>query len=250
MGSTAATPAPATTGAGTAGGAVVAGTSPTVAPARGTGRRLLLHACCGPCSLEPTRLLAQEGWDITICYVNPNIAPRAEYERRLDTLRAWAGAQGVPVIEGPCDVDGWEREVAPYGTRRAARCEACYRMRLRAAADLGAERGFDALATTLAVSPYQLLDACNRQLVREASRVGLTPLPRDFRAYYPQATTRSRELGMYRQNYCGCRFSAAEAALDRSTAREARTRERMVERVARCAGERVTARVPSAAASR
>lgn len=203
------------------------------------GRRLLLHACCGPCSLEPTRLLRQEGWGITICYVNPNIAPRAEYERRLDTLRTWAGGEGIPVIEGPYDVAAWERDVARYGTNRAARCEACYRLRLRVAADIGAAGGYDALATTLAVSPYQLLDACNRELEREAARVGLTPLPRDFTAWYPQATTRSRKLGMYRQNYCGCRFSAAESALDRCVAREdclrQRTLSRATQREARCA---------------
>ena len=159
------------------------------------GRRLLLHACCGPCSLEPTRLLSQEGWDITICYVNPNIAPRAEYLRRLDTLARWARGEGIAVIEGPYEPLDWEREVARFGTNRLARCEACYRMRLCVAADIGAREGFDALATTLAISPYQLLDACNRELVGEAGRCGLEPLPRDFRSHYPQATTRSRELG-------------------------------------------------------
>lgn len=198
---------------------------------RSEGRRLLLHACCGPCSLEPTRLLQQEGWDITICYVNPNIAPRAEYEHRLATLRAWAGGEGIPVIEGPYEPASWERDVARFGTNRAARCEACYRQRLRIAADIGASGGYDALATTLAVSPYQLLDACNRELEREAARVGLTALPRDFTAWYPQATTRSRELGMYRQNYCGCRFSAAEAAIDRCLSRESRVRGRTIDRV-------------------
>lgn len=194
------------------------------------GRRLLLHACCGPCSLEPTRLLSQEGWDITICYVNPNIAPRAEYLHRLDTLARWARGEGIAVIEGPYEPLDWEREVARFGTNRLARCEACYRMRLRVAADIGAREGFDALATTLAISPYQLLDACNRELVGEAGRCGLEPLPRDFRSHYPQATTRSRELGMYRQNYCGCRFSAAESAWERCAAREDRRLRRDVER--------------------
>ena len=186
----------------------------------------MLHACCGPCSLEPTRILREEGWQITICYVNPNIAPPAEYARRLDTLRAWASGEGVEVVEGACDRAAWERLVAPQGMRREARCEACYRLRLREAARVAQARGCDALATTLAVSPYQLLDACNRQLVRAAASAGLTALPRDFRAHYPEATRRSRELGMYRQNYCGCRFSAAEAALERTEGRDARRRER------------------------
>lgn len=86
-----------------------------------------------------------------------------------------------------------------------------------------AEReGFSHIATTLAVSPYQLFDTCNDVLERLAAAHGLTPVVRDFRPWYPQATQRSRELGMYRQNYCGCRFSAAEAALDRARLREER----------------------------
>ena len=76
--------------------------------------------------------------------------------------------------------------------------------------------------TTLAVSPYQLFDTCNDVLERLAAAHGLTPVIRDFRPYYPEATRRSRELGMYRQNYCGCRFSAVEAAMDRARIRDER----------------------------
>ena len=53
--------------------------------------KILLHACCGPCSLEPVRLLRAAGHDLTIAYMNSNIAPADEYARRLSTLRAWAG---------------------------------------------------------------------------------------------------------------------------------------------------------------
>ena len=84
------------------------------------------------------------------------------------------------------------------------------------------DEGFDHIATTLAVSPYQLFETCNDVLTRLATAQGLTPVIRDFRPWYPEATRRSRELGMYRQNYCGCRFSAAEAALDRIRLRDER----------------------------
>ena len=84
------------------------------------------------------------------------------------------------------------------------------------------ERGFEFVGTTLAVSPYQLFDTCNDVLERLAAAHGLTPVIRDFRPYYPEATRRSRELGMYRQNYCGCRFSAVEAAMDRARIRDER----------------------------
>ena len=191
-----------------------------------SGTPLLLHACCGPCSLEPLRVLREKGFLPTIVYVNPNIQPHDEYVRRLETLRAWAAGENVEVVEGPYEAERWEREVARYGTNRLARCQACYRLRLEGAATLAAELGCAHMSTTLAVSPYQLFDACGTELGRICARAGLTAVWQDFRPLYPQATTRAKELGLYRQNYCGCRFSAAEAALERCQAREARTLQR------------------------
>ena len=191
-----------------------------------SGTPLLLHACCGPCSLEPLRVLREQGFLPTIVYVNPNIQPHDEYARRLETLRAWAAGENVEVVEGPYEAERWEHEVARYGTNRLARCQACYRLRLEGAATLAAELGCAHMSTTLAVSPYQLFDACGGELGRICARAGLVAVWQDFRPLYPQATTRAKELGLYRQNYCGCRFSAAEAALERCQAREARTLQR------------------------
>ena len=191
-----------------------------------SGTPLLLHACCGPCSLEPLRVLREQGFLPTIVYVNPNIQPHDEYVRRLETLRAWAAGENVEVVEGPYEDERWERGVARYGTNRLARCQACYRLRLEGAATLAAELGCAHMSTTLAVSPYQLFDACGTELERICARAGLTAVWQDFRPLYPQATTRAKELGLYRQNYCGCRFSAAEAALERCQAREARMLQR------------------------
>ena len=184
---------------------------------------LLLHACCGPCSLEPLRLLREEGFEPTICWTNPNIQPVAEHDLRLTTLQAWArDVAHVKVIVAGDDREKWERGVAPHGFDREARCRACYALRLAESCRVAKEQGFTHISTTLAVSPYQLFDTCGDVLFALAKAHGLTPIWRDFRPYYPTATTRSRELGMYRQNYCGCRFSAAEAAIERHEARDAR----------------------------
>lgn len=184
---------------------------------------LLLHACCAPCSLEPVRLLAEEGFEPTICWTNPNIQPASEHERRLRELRRWCAAQGIALIEAEEDTGLWERAVAPVGALdRERRCRACYGLRLAEACRVADREGFEHVATTLAVSPYQLFETCNEVLERLCAARGLTPVIRDFRPWYPQATERSRELGMYRQKYCGCRFSAAEAALDRARIRDER----------------------------
>ena len=63
------------------------------------------------------------------------------------------------------------------------------------------------MSTTLAVSPYQLFEDCGELLCAFASKYGLEPVWQDFRPLYPEATRESRELGMYRQNYCGCLYS-------------------------------------------
>lgn len=192
---------------------------------------LLLHACCGPCSLEPIRLLWAEGFEPTICWTNPNIQPLAEHDRRLKTLRSWAhDVARVEVIVAGDDRGAWERVVAPAGFDRARRCRTCYALRLAESCRVAQNRGLTHISTTLAVSPYQLFDVCGDVLRSLASAYGLTAVWRDFRPYYPEATRESRALGMYRQSYCGCRFSAAEAALERHVARDARKAQKATRR--------------------
>ncbi len=191
-------------------------------------RGLLLHACCGPCTIEPLRALTEEGWDIAIAYVNPNIQPDDEYARRLATLEDYAAVQGIPVLRGLSDTavkDIWQREVGCFGADRSRRCRACYRLRLRESARMAAEQGFSALSTTLSVSPYQLTDVIAEELEAAASEMHVDPVSRDFRPLYAAATRISRAQGMYRQNYCGCLISKGEAELERELRRKRRRAE-------------------------
>ena len=80
---------------------------------------------------------------------------------------------------------------------------------------MAAERGFDAIGTTLTISPYQFTEIIFQELERAAKARGLKALCQDYRFLYAQATRLSKEKGMYRQNYCGCRFSRAEAQAER-----------------------------------
>lgn len=230
--------------------------------------KLLLHACCGPCSLEPTRLLKAAGHDITIYYANSNIHPAEEYEHRLATLRAWAADAGFEVLEGPYDPATWEAcagrigdaaiaevegalaeagaedECAGEGAspraavlsvdpaRREARCRACYRLRLEETARVAAEQGFEGIGTTLSVSPYQYTQVIREEVERAATQAGVVPVFEDFRPYYDEATRESRELGMYRQNFCGCRISDLEAAAERAERKEQRAAAKAAERAA------------------
>ena len=212
--------------------------------------KILLHACCGPCSLEPVRLLRAAGNDLTIAYMNSNIAPADEYARRLSTLRAWAAGEQLDVLEGAYDPAAWEACAGRVGTaegdpaRRKARCRACYRLRFEEASALAAEQGFDALGTTLSVSPYQYTDVIREELERAASAAGVQPLFEDYRPFYDEATHRSREMGMYRQNYCG--FSDVEAATERAERKAQRAAAREAEAAAH-AEERAAAETARAA---
>jgi len=160
-----------------------------------------------------------------VAYANPNIHPRAEYERRRDTLLSYAAERGIPVDELDYDVDAWQAAVAGLEGAPGERCRACFRVRLGQTARHAAALGFDTVATTLTVSPYQDPDAIREAGEDVCAREGVAFLITDFRDRYPEATRRSRELGMYRQNYCGCRYSEAEAE-DARARRKASKRER------------------------
>lgn len=191
--------------------------------------KTLLHACCGPCSLEPVRLLQAQGHDLTIGYMNSNIHPESEYAHRLQTLLDWARGEGIPVIEGAYNPADWKEAVGSpeeWGEGHIDRCRACYRMRLEEAARYAAANGFEALSTTLAVSPYQFTEVIHEELEAVAAAYGLAVVFEDFRPYYPEATRRSRALGMYRQNFCGCAPSKAEAAAEREEFKRKRAEER------------------------
>lgn len=223
---------------------------------------ILLHACCGPCSLEPVRTLREQGFEPTILYANDNIQPEAEYRRRLATLRAWAAEEGVTVVEASYDAEGWERTVGEMAERtrarfgvvldtedpdsdaaaaRRARCRLCYRSRFEQSAAWAADHGFEAIGTTLSVSPYQYTDIIREELRRAASAADLRALFQDYRALYDEATRRSRALGMYRQSFCGCRFSEEEALMQQQERVARRAAEKAARAKARAAEEELLA---------
>lgn len=129
------------------------------------------------------------------------------------------------------DIEG----ASPARKAREARCRACYRLRFEEAARYAREHGFSALGTTLSVSPYQYTRIIREELERACAREGIQARFDDYRPYYDEATRRSREGGMYRQNYCGCRFSDAEAAAEREQRRAERQAARKAERATHAA---------------
>jgi predicted adenine nucleotide alpha hydrolase (AANH) superfamily ATPase len=191
--------------------------------------RLLLHACCGPCLIEPLEHFSAIADELVIVYANSNIHPAEEYARRKQALLTYADSVGASVVELDYDPAAWRATVGPLANSGAERCRACYRLRLSEAARYAAASGHDTLATTLTISPYQSPEAIRLEGQAAAAGAGVEWIDRDFRDSYARATRRSRELGMYRQNYCGCEFSEVEAR----EARAARRAERAAAKASR-----------------
>jgi len=167
--------------------------------------KILLHVCCGPCTIYPLRVLREMGHDLTGYCFNPNIHPYLEYKRRAETLLAYAGEKAFPVIRAEdYGMEDFFRLVAGH---EEDRCRICYTLRLRETARLAKEGGFAGFTTTLLYSKFQ-----NHELIREIGErlereVNIPFFYFDFRAGWQEGVSISRELGMYRQPYCGCLYS-------------------------------------------
>ena len=179
--------------------------------------RLLLHACCAPCSSAVLEYLSQY-FAITLLYYNPNIAPLEEYQKREAELRRLVSQMKFthPVELLPCQYDGQAFVQAARGLEGepegGKRCEACFRLRLRYAAQEAARLRFDYYTTTLSISPLKnapLLNQLGEEIGRE---FGVAHLPSDFKKKdgYKRSVQLSKEYDLYRQDYCGCAFSKAQ----------------------------------------
>lgn len=181
--------------------------------ASGKGTPILLHVCCGPCAVYPHRALREEGFAPTGFFYNPNIQPSQEHRHRLETLGDYAARAGLPLVakEGYRPEEHLRRTLEVHSDRKA-RCRACYDLRLGEAAREAVARGFGAFTSTLLVSPYQL-HAQVRDAGESAAAAAGGPvrfLYRDFRPGWREGVQASREMGLYRQPYCGCLWSEAE----------------------------------------
>lgn len=180
----------------------------------GSRPRLLLHACCGPCSSAVLEQLSQF-FEITVLYYNPNTWPEAEYRRRGQELERFVAAAhplGVKVVEDRYDPQEFYSAVAGLEAEpeRGGRCTVCYRLRMRRAAQYAAEHGFDWFATTLSISPHKDAARINQIGQELEQKFGVKHLPSDFKKKngYLRSLQLSEEYGLYRQDYCGCEFSA------------------------------------------
>lgn len=172
--------------------------------------KLLLHSCCGPCSTHVIETLKSQ-YDLTIFYYNPSIFPKEEYFKRLEEQKRYAEIVGINVVSLNYDENEFLSKIKGLELEKEGgkRCEVCFEIRLRKTAQLCKELGFDIFATTLSVSPHknsQTINAVGRKVAQE---MGVKYLEESFKKKdgYLNSIRLSKKFGLYRQNYCGCRFS-------------------------------------------
>ena len=167
--------------------------------------RILLHICCGNCAIYPVKVLREQNHQIVGYFYNHNIHPYQEFKKRLETAKDYAQRVELPLT---CDEDyRLEEFLAAVAQNPKNRCEYCYRSRLQATAKQARLLGFEGFTTTLLYSRYQqhraIID-CGRRL---AAEYDLFFHYEDFRVGWNEGIRISKEMGLYRQQYCGCIYS-------------------------------------------
>jgi predicted adenine nucleotide alpha hydrolase (AANH) superfamily ATPase len=170
--------------------------------------KVVLHICCAVCAAGAAERLISEGYQVQGFFYNPNIHPEEEYQRRLEAARKVAGELNFPLIEGPYALEEWLKatstlENEPEGGRR---CPICFKMRLERTYQFLLESGADYFCTTLTMGSNKSAELIGR-LGQEIG--GDKFLLRDFKKKegFKRASELAKKWGLYRQHYCGCRYS-------------------------------------------
>lgn len=175
------------------------------------GTKLLLHSCCAPCSSACLERL-KDFFSVTVLYYNPNIDDKEEYEKRkAEQIRFLKETGWADILD--CDHEKESFEEMAKGLEsepeRGKRCYLCYELRLEKTARVAKENGFRWFCTTLSLSPYKNAEWLNEIGEKLAGRYALNYLSSDFKKQggYHRSIALSKEYGLYRQDFCGCKFS-------------------------------------------
>lgn len=184
--------------------------------------KVMLHACCAPCSSAIVEWMLHHDITPVIYYYNPNIYPREEYEHRKEESKRHAEALGVEWVDGDYDHQAWllcakgmERE-----PERGRRCYQCFLMRLKATAVQAQGLGLRYFATTLASSRWKSIEQVNAAgLEAQQSIPGTAFWAQNWRkgGLYERRNQLLREFDFYNQQYCGCEYSMRHETDESST---------------------------------
>ncbi|MCG2712002.1 MAG: epoxyqueuosine reductase QueH [Candidatus Omnitrophica bacterium] len=173
-------------------------------------KRILLHMCCAPCEIYPLKKLRAMNFDVGGFFYNPNIYPRDEHTLRKKYVMEYSNRVN-------CDIyfcEGYHEEefqnAVKDNTERPGRCMHCWYLRLKRTAEHAKRIKVETFSTTLLVSPYQDKQAIKLLGEKAAAENGVSFFYYDFSEGYQEAVRISAMEQLYRQKYCGCKYSLAE----------------------------------------
>ncbi|MFO7576769.1 MAG: epoxyqueuosine reductase QueH [Pelovirga sp.] len=167
--------------------------------------QILLHICCANCAIYPLQMLRRQNHEVTGFFFNHNIHPYQEYRKRLETTQDYAAQTGLAMIyDEPYRLDTFLANVA---ADPGERCHYCYRSRLLETARRARQLGVEGFTTTLLYSRYQKHQAIVAYGEQLATEHGLVFHYEDYRTGWNEGIRISKEMGLYRQQYCGCIYS-------------------------------------------
>jgi len=174
--------------------------------------KVLVHACCAPCTGSIIEQLKDNGIEAAIFFDNPNIYPEEEYVKRRDEMQQFADRQNVPFYESAYDQQLWLERVKglEHEPERGKRCLICFEMRLERTAAFAAKNGFPVFTSSLGLSRWKDFDmvcACGEKAAAGYARVTYWKHNWRKKGGSQRAAEISKEHHFYRQNYCGCIFS-------------------------------------------
>ncbi|MFH1407127.1 MAG: epoxyqueuosine reductase QueH [Candidatus Omnitrophota bacterium] len=173
---------------------------------RKSGVKLLLHICCGPCSIHPARTLAQNGFAVDGFFYNPNIHPQTEYILRREALCAATKQSSMKIVIPQYNADEFYKYIGT-NEQKPERCGRCWELRLRKTAEFAGKNGYDAFTTTLLISPYQDHNSIKYIGEKLANEFKADFHYADLRPGFSHSQSSARDMRIYRQKYCGCDFS-------------------------------------------
>ncbi|MCK5156081.1 MAG: epoxyqueuosine reductase QueH [Spirochaetales bacterium] len=174
-----------------------------------TNSRILLHSCCAPCAAPSSERLIKSGNSVIVFFSNSNIYPHEEYLKRLESVQKLAEHLNIEVIVDSWDHDAWLEAVRGLEDEpeKGARCKACFSFNLQRTKKKTDELGIDRFTTTLTLSPHKV-----SSVVFESGHAFEGFVEENFKKNdgFRRSLELSKELSLYRQNYCGCEFSMDE----------------------------------------
>ncbi|MFH1624912.1 MAG: epoxyqueuosine reductase QueH [Pseudomonadota bacterium] len=176
--------------------------------------KILLHVCCACCAIYPVQELRKEAMEVFGFFYNPNIHPYQEYKRRLEAVKEYSAQIGLRMIyRNEYRLEEFLQNVV---FRESERCWYCYHGRLRAAAQAAKKGQFDFFSTTLLGSKSQKHERVKEIGYEVAKECGVKFYYEDFRKGWEEGIKISKDLGLYRQQYCGCIYSEKERYLTKN----------------------------------